>query len=376
MMTEKGKQLYDATYQSMAGRVEEDGYANTSLTGTYGGMFCRDTAAHILCHTRLGDYDLAFKMLRYTFDYHKQHNFDFVIHVMDKSHRQPDMKKQSDATFLLLYAWVAFAKAAPKTDEVTAFLADSYPLVCTFANHYLDGWEFNPAYGLIFNESLEHSRDRSYFQCYDMLTNVCASQAFHDLSAYVKETDPAHAKKWGNAADTIAKGIHNFLVPTVDGKKFYGELIGTSQKNLDKNPNASILHIRGFSWVNIAAMSVDWYAADPEILENTHQLYMQYADCLYYDKYKMPDCYTEFETTLAPAQSGHYVLGKALAWEMLYCHKTGKNDRIRDIMTFIEDRSSEIYMETYEYTGGGSDGGNQEQAAWLLYAIYTISHWE
>lgn len=368
-MTEKGKKLYQATYQSMAGRVEEDGYANTSLTGTYGGMFCRDTAAHALCHTRLGDYELAYKLLQYTFNYHKQHGFDFVIHVMDKSHRQPDMKKQSDATFLLLYAWVEFAKNAPKTPEIIAFLEDSYSLVKTFANHYLDNGDLSPAYGLIFNESLEHSRDVSYFQCYDLLTNVCASQALHDLSLYVKETNPAHSEKWETAAATIVKGIHNFLVATVDGKKFYAELIGTSQKALDQNPNASILHIRGFSWVNIAPMSLDWYAADPEILENTHQLYMQYADCEYYGKYKMPACYTEFETTLGPETGGHYVLGKALAWEVLYCKKMGKKDRIQAITTFIEENSTDLYRETWEYQGGGSDSGNQEQAAWLLLAL-------
>ena len=369
MMTQKGKQLYQATYDSMAGRVEEDGYANTSLTGAYGGMFCRDTAVHALCHTRLGDFELACKLLKYTFDYHKQHGFSYVIHVMDKSHRQPDMKKQSDATFVLLYAWAEFAKTAPKTPSVTAFLEESYDLVKTFANYYLDNGDLSPAYGLVFNESLEHSRDRSYFQCYDMLTNVYASQSLHDLAQYVKETDPVHSEKWEAAAEKIVWGIHTFLTPTVDGKKFYGELIGTSQKNLDKNPNASILYIRGFSWVNIAAMSCDWYAADPEILENTHELYMKYADCTYYGKYKMPACYTEFETTLGPETGGHYVLGKALAWELLYCKKTGKQERVKSICQFIEECSENIYLETYEYNGGGSDGGNQEQAAWLLLAL-------
>ena len=47
----------------------------------------------------------------------------------------------------------------------------------------------------------------------------------------------------------------------------------------------------------------------------------------------------------------------------------GKKDRIQAITTFIEENSTDLYRETWEYQGGGSDSGNQEQAAWLLLAL-------
>ena len=136
-MTEKSKLLFQNTYRSLADRIREDGYANTSVTGAYGGMYGRDASVHALCHTLCGDFDLARGILNYTIDYHNQHGFDYLVHVMDPAHKNPCMKCQADATFFFLHAWVIFAKTAPKTEATVAFLQNSYRRVKIFAHYFL-----------------------------------------------------------------------------------------------------------------------------------------------------------------------------------------------------------------------------------------------
>ncbi len=371
-MTEKSKLLIENTYRSLADRIREDGYAPTSVTGAYGGMYGRDASVHALCHTLAGDFDLARKIMEYTVDYHNQHGFDYLIHVLDPAHNNPCLKCQADATFFFLHTWVTFANTAPKTDENKAFLQNSYERVKILAHYFLQNGDFDNPYGLLFNQSLEHTRDRSYFQCYDLLTNVYASQALHELAQLVAEADPENATVWESAAAKIVKGVHNFLVGEVDGKKIYAELIGRSQKSIDANPNAARRDIRGFSWVNLAPMSCDWYAADPEILENTYQAYLKYGCVEYYGKHQMLDSFTAFETELAPATKGTHVLGKGLAWEMMYCKKMGYTDRLQELTVFLEDCCDQVVRESWLPEGGGSDTGNQEHAGWLLIAYQTI----
>ena len=371
MITEKAKSLYNKTYQSMLDRTHEDGYADTSITGHYTGMFCRDTSIQIMCHVAHGDYDHARLLMQYVLDYHEKNNYDFAIHVIYEN-APPSLRPQADTAFFFIHAWYLYATQATETPEKKAFLEKSYKKVSDFANYYLDKGNLDNPYEMLFNECLEHSRDGSYFYCYDLLTNVYASQALHELAGYVKETDPAHAEKWEAAATKIVGGVHKFLTPEVDGKKIYGELIGRSYNAVHANENAMIRYIRGFSWVNLAPMGCDWYGADAEILANTYELYMKYGACMYYDTNMMMDVVTQFDTDPTPITKGNHVIGKGLAWEMLYCKKMGYTERLAELTKFVEDYSVDMYRETWHYVGGGSDTANQEHASWMLYTHKTI----
>lgn len=64
-----------------------------------------------------------------------------------------------------------------------------------------------------------------------------------------------------------------------------------------------------------------------------------------------------------------HVLGKALAWELLYCHSTGRFAREQELLDFLARYSDEMYRETWKYTGGGSDTANQEHASWMIFAM-------
>ena len=352
----------------MIARIEEDGYAATSLTGAYPGMYCRDTSIQIMAHTVQGDYDYAKKLIGYILKYHKERGCNYLLHVMyNDPERLPFATEQSDTTYFFLHAWYQFVTTAPKTAENISLIKNSYPQVKTFADYYLNKGYLNNKYNLLFNACLEHSRKFSFWQGYDLLTNVYASQVYHEISLYFAEIYPESSKRWADAADTIVKGIYTNLVTEIDGKTIYSELIGRTKKEAEENPNVPEPVLYGFSWVNLAPIGCDWYATEPEILENTYEMYKKYGSCVYYnDRYVMLEVDTEFTGT--PITEGNYILGKGLAWEMMYCKKMGYTDRLKTLVVFLEEFSEDMYRETWGYHGGGSDTANQEHASWMLYA--------
>ncbi len=369
----KSAELYQTTYQSMIDRTTESGYAQTSLTGAYNGMFCRDASIQIMAHMEEGDFDRARLILDFITDYHIQNNYYYVIHIIyPETYSSPSSVLQTDTTFFFLHAWVQFATKAPKTAKNKAYIEGSYSKVKEFANYFLDIGELDNQYGLLCNLNFEHTRDTSYWQSYDLLTNVYASQAYHEMAQYFKTLDSENAKRWEEASSQIAAGIHENLTVELDGALMYAELRGNSLKNINNDPGAEEKFVVGFSWVNLAPMGCDWYAANPDILEHTYQMYLKYGACKYYRKVVMLDACTNFSIKLKnPLHSGTHVIGKGLAWEMMYCKKMGYTQRLVELASFLEEFSEDMYRETWVYSGGGADTGNQEQASWLLIANKT-----
>lgn len=83
-LSEKGQKLYDATYKTMLDRLHENGYAQTSLTGAYQGMFVRDASIQVMAHIAEGDMDEAMSILRFMASYHKATNAPFAHHIMSE----------------------------------------------------------------------------------------------------------------------------------------------------------------------------------------------------------------------------------------------------------------------------------------------------
>ncbi len=82
-LSEKSKELYRATYQTLLDRLLENGYAQTSLTGAYVGMFVRDASIQAMAHLANGDVAQAERVLRYMVAYHKAIGADFSVHIMN-----------------------------------------------------------------------------------------------------------------------------------------------------------------------------------------------------------------------------------------------------------------------------------------------------
>ena len=370
--TAKGLSLYQETYQSMVDRIQDNGYTQTSLTGAYEGMYLRDASIQIMAHVTNGDFDEARSILNYITEYHRMKGLNYIMYIIrtyNAYHEQPD------TTFFFLHSWYLFATKAPKTEENVAYIESSYSKIKDFANYYLDKGYIRNEYDLLYNESFEHSRDGSYWQSYDLVTNVYASQALYELSEYFKDSDPTNAKKWKDASTRIANGIHKNLTVECQGELMYAEFYGTKKKNIETVPETEKKFYAGLSWVNLAPMGCDWYAAKPEILEHTYQIYLEFGSARYYeDRTKMLDVYSDLNAS-RPRRltSGNHIIGKGLAWEIMYCAKTGKTDRLAEINTFIEKNSKKFYPEVWAYGGGVNDSGNQEQASWLLVAQKTAN---
>ncbi len=352
----KGESLYAKTYQSMLDRIQSNGYAQTSLNGAYEGMFGRDSSIQVMAHVAQGDYDSAAKILTYIVNYHNQYKRDYVMHIMLNNKAPYSDKMQTDTTFFFLHAWYMYATKAPASAEKTATLNATEAKVKVFADYFMNDVFFDREKGLIENPYFEHSRDTREWDSYDLLTNVYASQAWHEMSLYFAQKDPDRAKAWKEAADLIAQGVHTHLVTQIDNKTMYAELIDIENDTF----------VQGFSWVNMAPAGCEWYAMDKEIMANTYELYMKYGAGRWFAKYKMLEVHTRF--TGSTNIRAREVIGKGLAWELMYCKMIGDTDRIRTLEAFIENYSDEMYRETWQSSGGGSDTANQEHASWMLFA--------
>lgn len=367
---EKHRLLFRNTYASLRGRIHPNGYAPTSVTGAYEGMFARDASIQIMAHAACGDFDAARRMLTYIFAYHRQSGYEFALHIMLEDQPPYSDMMQADSTFFLLHAWYLYAVHAPRSEEKALLLAQTEAQAAAFADFYLTPEFYRQEKKLLRNPNLEGPRQNSYFNCYDLLTNVYASQSLYELSLYFAETRLEQASRWAQVSRALCEGIHENLTAPVDGKQVYMEMHALTRDDGRRYHNIPQRQSYiGFSWVNLSVLGADWYGADPAILENTYAAYRRYAYVTYYGKYSMPEHEALYQPDGTCTLRKDHILGKALAWELLYCHSTGRREREQALLDFLARYSDEMYRETWKYAGGGSDTANQEHASWMILAM-------
>ncbi len=271
---------------------------------------------------------------------------------------------QTDANYMLLHAFALFASRTDLTAEEQDFVKRAFPTVKTFANYYLDkGDHYNEKMNLLFNPSLEHSRKIRYWQSYDLLTNVFASQALYELSPIAKALgDGETADKWSKYASKIEQGIKENLITEVDGKKIYGEFYD-AEDNMKFYP--------GISWVNLAPVAAEWYATDLEIMKNTYEIYKKYASVTMYGHTALAT-----EATLGTNELTRELIGKGLAWELMLCHDLGDTEQIQCIVELVlktaEKNHISVYPEFWKSESYVTDPGNQEHCSWQVYAMCKV----
>ncbi len=372
-MTQHQIQLFKATYASLRNRIHLSGYAPTSVTGSYPGMFPRDASIQVMAHTLCGDFAPALRILQYLFRYHRTYGYNYALHMILEDLPPFSDKIQTDTTFFLLHAWCVYMAAAPDSSEKAAFRAESTQQVYAFASYFFTDVYYSPEKKLLRNPSLEGPRMHSYFNAYDLLTNVYASQALHELSLLFRVEDAAQAAQWQERAELLRAGIHRNLTAEIDGRTVYMEMLAMDRE--DGATLQSTPHLKsyiGFTWVNLSPMGARWYGVDPGILQNTYACYQEYASNLYCNTYLLLEGESEYHLDGTCQHPPRKVLGKALAWELIYCQDTGKTNRIRQLLAFIDQNSETMYRETWYYHGGGSDAANQEHASWMVCAVRCI----
>lgn len=271
---------------------------------------------------------------------------------------------QTDATYMLIHAWVMYVNNNQGKPEDLEFIEQSYPIIKRFANYFLDNKFFNKKMNLILNPSLEHSKKGRYWIAYDLITNVFASQAFYELSFVAESMNDAEMKEhWMNYSKKIEGGIHKNLVTEVDGKKIYAEFYDAENNKMD--------FYNGISWVNFAPVAAEWYGMDLEIMKNTYEIYKKHAGIkmLGFDGLAT-------DAFLGTDEIRRELIGKGVAWELMFCKMIGDTERVEEIVALELATSKkyklDIYPESWTSQTTVSDPGNQEHCAWQVYAMSVV----
>lgn len=277
-----------------------------------------------------------------------------------------DTADQPDGNYMLVLAWARYVAAEPQD---TAFFDATYPTIRQFADYYFT----QPGYldsslHLLRNPNLEHSRKNVYLDAYDLITNVFASEALHELAAVTRDADPAASTRWADTATQLAGGIRRNLTAEVDGHTVYAEMINLSPDT----PPCPLCHAwseggqtgvfyPGFSWVNLAPVAANWFATDPQIMAATYQSYLRHASSTW-----QPGSFQ----MLNVQDDAQAVIGKGLAWEIGLNATVHDRARLTTLLEFVDQYTpGDLYPE--QYWGGNvvSDPGNQEQSSWYVYEM-------
>lgn len=487
-LSSKGESIYQATYQTMLDRLNESGFAKTSLTGTYPGMFIRDASIQVMAHLAEGDMQCAKRILQYMAAYHRAINADYGVHVIcdlaeeewfdyqdviaedvvidecaEKVFSLPDslndtyivsveiplqvqgelsgqdtvtatlykgetmvdeithamistekiketfrfclpveacdldspyaikisascptrvfsaqntirvgVQKNIDACSWRIqpdghYMWMnAFAMFALKSfQENECFIRKVYPFMVDYCKYFFNDSNYMHVNGLICNPMYEHTRNGRYWNCYDLMTNMFASEASHKMSQLaLLLSDKENEAYFSLMATALAESIHENLVYQMDGVKIYTEMIA-----LDEGGRI----VPGFSFVSLAPVACDWYAADSTIVSNTYAMYRKYGTERYHNRYDMLVACRELDDGRWHELYYNHVIGKGLAWEIYYLWKTEQNERLQQMLDFMDTYSRDVYPEVWDRSGNISDSANQEQASWLLYEMARIT---
>ncbi len=271
---------------------------------------------------------------------------------------------QTDGNYMLIHAWVMYVNNNKGTTEDLEFIQESYPIISRFANYYLDdAYYFNSKLNLIFNPSLEHSRKIRYWQSYDLLTNVFASQALYELS-FVAESmqDTQMASKWMTYAQRLEAGIKANFITELDGKQIYGEFYDVED---------NMKFYKGMSWVNLAPIAAEWYAMDLQIMKNTYEAHKKYASVTMYGYKNLAT-----EATLGTNELTKELIGKGIAWELMFCDMIGDTERISEILALelatAKKNNISVYPEFWKSESYVTDPGNQEHCSWQVYAVSRV----
>ena len=78
------RDLHKNSYDILKNRITDRGYAVTSLTGLYVGMFPRDSSIQVMAHLSSGDTVSARKILRYLLSYHTFLDLKHTAHIIEE----------------------------------------------------------------------------------------------------------------------------------------------------------------------------------------------------------------------------------------------------------------------------------------------------
>lgn len=347
--------VYRATWNSIFGRLQENGFLQESLTGRYKGEYVRSVGAFAILAVETGETAAAGRALRFVTDTVRQKNLPYLPFTIaaDGTVRQED---ELDGRAHFVLGWAQYIAAAG--DD--GFYGETYDLMKREADAFCSDTYFNRELSLMRNRRLTHSRMRNgtdYPDAYDLLTNSFVLAALEELAAVAERRgQAADTVRWRETAAALRTGLRQQLTHTADGNPVFWEL--RYQDGGRYTPE------QGVSWICLTPFAD---RIDAAIWENTvaytRQRLWQTAPT---GGYLAVEC-------AADGTVKNRILGKSVGLDLAAAARQEDYAHALESLRFLEKyHTRDIYMEWMTPAGSSwklVDCGNGEQAIWFLWGV-------
>jgi len=349
---------------SIQDRIQEDGYCPESLTGGYQGEFVRGSSTAVITLLEIGDYLRARKVIRYLCKKISGLGVERCSHIITKDDSYLCMEDQVDRHYHFVLVWAKYIMETKDRETEYEF----YPLLKKFTSFYLNEPYYHRDLKLLWCPSYEHARRNTFLSDYDLLTNVFAVEALKLMVPFAKKHgDGKEADLWEKFAISISEGIYKNLCTERDGKRIFGEL------RLKEKPEDLIF---GMSFVNLSPICAESSLSYTDIMDNTMEIYERQASFMWGDHRVLFTNASPGKEETDLHKTNWQVIGKGLAWEMLYNAEKGRWNRLNILQDWLQKYNiTKFFGEAFNYipyvTKNGNyiqDAGNLEQTAWFVWA--------
>lgn len=374
------ERLLRGTYDSIRGRLADDGYFPESLTGTYAGMFPRTVGALAPLLMDTGEPDCAERVVHYCIQGMLDNDMERIPHVVgprDDSGRIPLLcdEDQVDGQASVIMAWALLAGRRGRTPYEDL----SYPFVAklldrTTSAPYLlpepTGGRNLP--GLVRNMNLEHSRDAHFWDAYDFLTQSFVASALENMIPIAtRRMDARHAEHWGDILARLTANVSKNMTRELEGKTIYLEMLLPT--------NSGPVPFPGLGWLNLAPIPSGWQGIDATLFSDTIETWRRVAR-IEWDgpAATSSDWLPKGHVDAFGKQQSNMVIGKVIGWDMLHAMQNEQYDLVSSSLDFLEQTNRRpLLAEALCYdpeTGQWdlNDPGNGEQACWWTWAMTRV----
>ena len=374
------ERLLRGTYDSIRGRIADDGYFPESLTGAYAGMFPRVVGALAQLLMETGEPDCAEQVIHYCIQGMLDNDMERIPHVLhprDDTGRIPLRcdEDQIDGQASVILAWALLAKSRGRTPYEDL----SYPIVATL----MDQSTLPPYFmaeptggrnlpGLVRNMNLEHSRDAHFWDAYDFLTQSFVASALENMIHVAnRRMDASHAERWSDTLARLNANVAKHMIRNLNGETIYLEML------LPTDPDP--IPFPGLGWLNLAPIPSGWRGVDTALFNNTIETWRRVAR-IDWDgpAATSSDWLPKGHVDASGNQQSNMVIGKVLGWDMLHAMQNEQYGVVSSSLDFLERTNKHsLFAEAFSYDPDTAewrlnDPGTGEQACWWTWAMTRI----
>lgn len=257
--------MYKNTYANLTDRITDRGYAPTSVTGAYQGMFIRDSSIQVMAQNAYGDYQKSRKVLNFLLSYQQGMGAEYAKHIV------PDFDDADfDNTFL--------------SEEVSEPVRETYYSEQTFTDHALFGMRSpNNGGGVSFQADSEELKSIAVFTNStgkDVLTGSLRTKMEDASTEIACKNITITGTGWQTFTFekpiSVVKGqTYYFFVQADNGVAMFGKADGKPTDNAIMGYNYDIPVLGGFAQSAYPAFKIN--AAENENADHTFMSNTDYS---------------------------------------------------------------------------------------------------